>query len=237
MLLRKFTLFFVLILTNFNLTPILAQNNRINNFNQLNSYFIKLGLNTANHICTKYTKSDLRQQCNNIVNNSNYLDFNAVFLCEDKFWISTQTIHCFHSISNKIYTDSELLNCGNSTNEYQIYNCLRNSGKTINENQLSYQYDHKIAFDKAQNICNSFTNSTTKNDCHKILNNSYFLDVNAVSFCLTKFSISPKILNCFHTINNKTYPFRNLSKCNQQSTQTKIINCLSTHGYIVKNEY
>lgn len=234
MLLRKFTVLFILIFTNINLTPILAQNNRINNFNQLNNYFIKLGLNTANNICQRYTKSDLRLKCNQIVNNSNYLDFNAVFLCEDKFFISTQTINCFDSISNKTYTDSELLNCGNSTNEYQIYDCLKNSGKTVNQNQISYQYDQKIALDKAQNICNSFTNSSTKNDCNKILSNSYFLDVDAVGFCLTKFSISSRILNCFQTINNKTYTLGNLSQCSQQSAEAKIINCLSTNGYEVK---
>jgi hypothetical protein len=162
MLSKKFTIFFTFIFINLNLTPILAQNNRISNFSQLNNYFIKLGLNTANNICKRYTKSDLRQKCNNIVSNAEYLDFNGVFLCESKFFISTQTINCLDSIGNKIYTDSELLNCGNSTNEYQIYDCLKNSGKTVNQNQLNYEYENKIAFNKAQNICNSFTNSSTK---------------------------------------------------------------------------
>ncbi|WP_144439326.1 hypothetical protein [Geminocystis sp. NIES-3708] len=219
-----------------NLSSILSQNNRINNFNQLNNYFIQLGLNTANNICQAYTISDLRQKCNNIVDQTEYFDFNAIFLCEDKFFISSKTINCLDSIRNKTYIKSELINCGNNTNEYQIYDCLNKSGKMITYNQLSYEYENKIAFDKAENICNSFTNSRTKNDCHKILNNSYFLDIDVISFCLTKFSISPKILNCFQIIKNKTYTVINLSQCSQKSTESTILDCLLSNGYLIKPE-
>lgn len=236
MLCRKNYLLLSFLFINLHLTPILAQNNRINNFNQLNNYFIKLGLNTANNICQAYTISDLRQKCYNIVNQAEYLDFNAVFLCEDKFFISTQTIICFDNIKNKSYIDSDLLNCGNNTNEYYIYDCLKNSGKIINKNQLAYEYENKIAFDKVQNICNSFTNSRAKNDCNNIINNTYFFDVNAISLCLTKFSISPKILNCFQTIKNKTYTLINLSQCSQKSAKANILDCLSSSGYLVKQE-
>ncbi|MBL1208783.1 hypothetical protein [Geminocystis sp. GBBB08] len=236
MLFRKFTLLFSLIFLNVNITAIIAQNNRINNFNQLNHYFLKLGLNIAKNICQKYTRSDLRQQCNEIINNSSYLDFNAVFLCENIFFISTQTINCFQSISNKFYTDSELLKCGNSTNEYKIYDCLKHRGKNVNKNKLDYQYEHKIALDKAQNICNAFTNSTTKNDCNNIINNSYFLDMDAISLCQTKFSISTKILKCFATIKNKTYTFGNLSQCDQESTEAKILGCLLSKGFDLNTE-
>jgi hypothetical protein len=236
MLFKKYNILFSLIFTHINLTSILTQNQRINNFNQLNNYFIKLGLSTASNICKKYTRSNLRQTCNSVVNQSSYLDFNAVFLCENIFFISTNTINCLDSISNKSYTDSELLKCGNSTNKFKIYTCLENSGKTVNQNQLNYEYENKIAFKNAQNICNSFTNSSTKTYCNKIINNSYFLDVDAVSLCRTKFSISPKILNCFQIITNKTYTFSNLFECNQQLGEAKILSCLSTNGYLLKNE-
>ncbi|NCO76339.1 MAG: hypothetical protein GW795_05055 [Cyanobacteria bacterium] len=236
MLLKSLAVLFSFIFINVNSTFILAQNNRINNFNQLNNYFIKLGLNTANNICQAYTLSDLRKKCDDIVNQSAYFDFNAVFLCEDKFFISTQTIICFDTIKDKSYTNLELLNCGNSTHEYEIYDCLRSSGKIVNKNQLAYEYENKIAFDKAENICNAFTNSSTKNDCHNIINNSYFLDVNGVSFCQTKFSISPRILNCFQTIKNKTYTVTNLSQCSQKSSEINILHCLSSSGYLVKQE-
>ena len=233
--------FLLFLLINLNIQEATAQVAPFYNYSNrqyknriINSYFLNLGLSRANDICDRYTRRNLRNECRDVVSANYFLDINAVTLCQDIFFISTRTITCFENIENKYYLQSEIIDCGNSRNEYTIYDCLNYSGKIIQQDQLFEEYETRLAYNNAQEVCNSFTNSTTRNRCNNILDNSYFLDLNAVNICRTKFSLSPKILNCLDTIRDRIYSFNEIRECQGVTNREKpLLNCLQQKGELI----
>lgn len=201
-----------------------------NNRQSIDDYLSKSGVNYANRICSAYTTSDLQNDCQNIVKNAEFLDVNAVALCESKFYISNKTLNCLTSISSKIYESSELQKCGNSTNEYDIYQCLSQSGQLVKSENVSTEIQQNTAYQNTKSICDSFTSSATKQDCQNILDESYFMDLSAINLCQNKLSVSPKMLQCLQSINNKIYSPTEINQCSQESQEDNVLICLSSTG-------
>ena len=237
-LLNKNSLYLTLfLLINLTFQDVLAQvipfynySNRGNKNRVINNYFLNLGLNKANDICDRYTRKDLRNDCRDVVNDNYFLDINAVTLCTDIFFISTRTITCLENIGNKYYRQSEIIDCGNSRNEYTIYKCLDYSGKIIKQELLFEEYETILAYNNAQEVCDSFTTSSNRNRCNDIIDDSYFLDLNAVNLCRNKYSLSPKILNCLDTISDRIYLFNEINQCQKNNRRSELLKCLSQKG-------
>jgi hypothetical protein len=224
----------VILLTNITLINCLTKS--VKSQSALDNYLAKYGYHAAYKICQVFTSSRLRNDCLTVIDESYFLDINAVSLCESKFWVSERTVNCFEYITNKIYSYSELQICGNSNNEYDIYQCLDRLGANTTKDDLrniTDIYEMQNAYENAQAICQSFNGLTAKNNCHKLIDNSIFLDLNAVTLCKSKFSLSTQIVNCFRTIVDRVYSYIEIDNCSKNISKDKIIECLSTSGYVL----
>ncbi len=96
-------------------------------------------------------------------------------------------------------------------------------------------------FNSAYDTCQSFTHLTTKNKCSNLVKSSNYLDSNAVSICVGRFSVSgstiarPTTVDCFQAIIDRVYQPRDVENCSKNTSTRKIIKCLSTNGSKVES--
>ncbi|GAB4302174.1 MAG: hypothetical protein Kow0091_01160 [Geminocystis sp.] len=101
---------------------------------------------------------------------------------------------------------------------------------TPSENLLRNRYYFKLGLQQVDNICQSFTSSSLKNDCNKILSETTFFDPDAVFFCEQKFNISSRTITCFKYIQDKFYVESELKDCGNSMNYSNIFKCLSKKG-------
>jgi len=101
---------------------------------------------------------------------------------------------------------------------------------TPSENLLRNRYYFKLGLQQVDNICQSFTSSSLKNDCNKILSGTTFFDPDAVFFCEQKFNISSRTITCFKYIQDKFYVESELKDCGNSMNYSNIFQCLSKKG-------
>ena len=116
--------------------------------------------------------------------------------------------------------------------------------KTVSSQTQSYR--RTDGFDSAYNTCQSFTHLNTKEKCSNLITSSNYLDPNAVSLCVGRFSLSrsrpdvdvvtPTTIDCFRVIIDRNYGPKEVEDCSNNTSQRKIIKCLSTYGSKVESD-
>ena len=97
-------------------------------------------------------------------------------------------------------------------------------------------YYDEVGYENAISVCQSFTRSTTKNNCLTAIRNSIYIQPDAVDSCLTSFKISPKIIDCFTAIKDRSYDYSEILECNNYvSRRDKLLQCLSSSGKKVES--
>lgn len=98
------------------------------------------------------------------------------------------------------------------------------------ENLIRNRYYFKMGLQQVDNICQSFTGSSIRNECNNILSSASFFDADAVFFCEQKFNISSRTVNCFKYIKDKLYVESELKECGNSINDTTIFQCLRKKG-------
>jgi hypothetical protein len=232
------TIFFVFahhpVIAEINTSPnsSLDKNNQAKNDN----YNLDSGNNYALKICENYRNNQLKNSCQDIVNNASFLDIKAVNLCEYKFAISEDTLNCLASISGKNYQDQELVSCLNSETKYTIYQCLSQGGKLGKTETLDTENDSETTTtfqpieQNSGSICDFLKDSPNLKECNQIIAKSYFLDLSAINLCENKIKAIDKVLRCLESISNKIYSPTEINQCNKIRDENQLINCLMTAG-------
>ncbi len=97
-------------------------------------------------------------------------------------------------------------------------------------------YYNQVGHTTALNVCQSFTRSTTKNNCLTAIRNSIYIQPDAVDSCLTSFNISRKIIDCFTSIKDRSYDYSEILECNNYVTRKdRLLQCLSSSGKKVES--
>lgn len=91
-------------------------------------------------------------------------------------------------------------------------------------------FSYKRILQRVDNICQSFTVSTLRENCNQLLKNSIFFDPDAISFCEKRFRISLNTLECLNTIRDKVYVQSEIRKCDRIITSSQTLDCLQREG-------
>ncbi|HIK36843.1 MAG: hypothetical protein NZ901_07645 [Geminocystis sp.] len=90
---------------------------------------------------------------------------------------------------------------------------------------------YKRLLQQVDNICQSLTVSSLRENCNNLLKSSIFFDPDAIYLCGKKFRPhSTNILECLSAIRDRVYVQSEIRKCDRMITSPQTIECLQKGG-------